>query len=133
MGFGGCGKACKPDGFVDPPPICLSNPRRRSHCVARLETLGKLLRAFFLFFFWLVVKLLTLELISSSVNRTARKVYMGRPGELFAKKPMVGEAGYKVVELSMPPLSIAIRPVESRLAGDAIDDLQVRKRTGTFL
>ena len=58
---------------------------------------------------------------------------MGRPGELFAKKPMVGEAGYKVVELSMPPLSIAIRPVESRLAGDAIDDLQVRKRTGTFL
>ncbi|CAK9008707.1 unnamed protein product [Durusdinium trenchii] len=61
LGFGGCGKACKPDGFVDPPPICLSNPRRRSHCV-----------------------------------------YMGRPGELFAKKPMVGEAGYKVVELSMP-------------------------------
>lgn len=58
---------------------------------------------------------------------------MGRPGELFAKKPMVGEAGYKVVELSMPSLCIAIRPVESRLAGDAIDDLQVGKRTGTFL
>lgn len=34
LGFGGCGKACKADGFVDPAPICLSNPRRRSHCVS---------------------------------------------------------------------------------------------------
>lgn len=22
MGFYGCGKGCKPDGFVDPPPVC---------------------------------------------------------------------------------------------------------------
>ncbi|CAJ1347784.1 unnamed protein product [Effrenium voratum] len=54
MGFYGCGKGCKPDGFVDPPPVCLSTPRRKSTCV-----------------------------------------YMGRPGELFAKKPLAGEAGYK--------------------------------------
>lgn len=93
LGFGGCGKACKADGFVDPPPICLSNPRRRSHCV-----------------------------------------YMGKPGELFAKKPMVGEAGYKVVELSMPwPLSIACQ-VESRPVGVTIAETQRQKqRIGAFL
>mmetsp|Transcript_47340 Transcript_47340/g.110725 ORF Transcript_47340/g.110725 Transcript_47340/m.110725 type:complete len:253 (-) Transcript_47340:68-826(-) len=61
MGFAGCGKSCKPDGFVEPSPLCLSTPRRKSFCV-----------------------------------------YMGRPGELFAKRPLVGEAGYKVVELILP-------------------------------
>jgi len=62
------------------------------------------------------------------------KVYMGKPGELFAKKPMVGEAGYKVVELSMPwPLSIACQ-VESRPVGVTIAETQHQKqRIGAFL
>ena len=62
------------------------------------------------------------------------KVYMGKPGELFAKKPMVGEAGYKVVELSMPwPLSIACQ-VESRPVGITIADTQrQRQRISAFL
>jgi hypothetical protein len=62
------------------------------------------------------------------------KVYMGKPGELFAKKPMVGEAGYKVVELSMPwPLSIACQ-VESRPVGVTIAETQRQKqRIGAFL
>eukprot|EP00438_Fugacium_kawagutii_P001299 Skav226283 [mRNA] locus=scaffold3301:117610:120059:+ [translate_table: standard] len=93
LGFGGCGKACKADGFVDPPPICLSNPRRRSHCV-----------------------------------------YMGKPGELFAKKPMVGEAGYKVVELSLPwQLSVACQAYQVELRPvDGKPELQ-RLRIGAFL
>ncbi|CAE7335352.1 unnamed protein product, partial [Symbiodinium natans] len=60
----------KPDGFVQPGPICLSTPRRRAFCV-----------------------------------------HMGRPGELFAQRPIVGEAGYKVVELALPaaPLLVALK------------------------
>eukprot|EP00913_Durusdinium_trenchii_P000641 g594.t1 len=50
-------------------------------------------------------------------------VYMGRPGELFAKKPMVGEAGYKVVELSMP-----MPPPAVQQAYEVLGDADKRRR-----
>ena len=136
LGFGGCGKACKADGFVDPPPICLSNPRRRSHCAPWNHSVQGFVSKRHQF--------LPLRKNFPQVQKLAKsilfhvlplvKVYMGKPGELFAKKPMVGEAGYKVVELSMPwPLSIACQ-VESRPVGVTIADTQrQRQRISAFL
>ena len=138
LGFGGCGKACKADGFVDPPPICLSNPRRRSHCVPwkhfsakPCQQTASVCASVFAFVF---LKSKNLRRACFFYGFPLVKVYMGKPGELFAKNPMVGEAGYKVVELSMPwPLSIACQ-VESRPVGVTIAETQRQKqRIGAFL
>lgn len=61
----------------------------------------------------------------------ALEVYMGKPGELFAKKPMVGEAGYKVVELSLP-LSVAYQAYQVESRPDGKPELQ-RLRIAAFL